>query len=215
MRETDRERMRMKERENLNAVHLSNQSTKFNISVYNETHHESSICRIFNMPQEFLVSRCAECETFCVQIVKKSSKWQCPICGLKQELLRAYARSNKALECRKIAQAYNRAREKADNDLLELKLLQGEKTEESNGEQDDCCPHRSSFFANEALPASSIAPNAAFQYSKHSSLQTGRLARDKGMEKEEEEPIARSTVSKWNAYVLDDAVCLHLCFNLS
>jgi hypothetical protein len=39
------------------------------------------------MPQEFQVLRCFSCETFQVDIVKKSNvKWQCKLCGEKQSI---------------------------------------------------------------------------------------------------------------------------------
>lgn len=42
------------------------------------------------MPQEFIVIRCCECDTFQVHISKKSNKWVCKICQTKQSVKRIF-----------------------------------------------------------------------------------------------------------------------------
>ena len=68
------------------------------------------------MPQEFQILRCYSCETFNVDIVKKTiTKWQCKMCGEKQSIKHVYGTSSSAKDCREMAQALNEKRgEKAD-----------------------------------------------------------------------------------------------------
>jgi hypothetical protein len=44
------------------------------------------------MVQEFRVLRCFQCETFQVEVEKKSAKWQCKVCGEKQSLQQVFGR---------------------------------------------------------------------------------------------------------------------------
>lgn len=49
---------------------------------------------------EFLVLRCAECSTFCVQQRTANKKWACRMCGARQSIVTVYARSARAADCR-------------------------------------------------------------------------------------------------------------------
>ena len=68
------------------------------------------------MPQKFQILRCYSCETFNVDIVKKTNlKWQCKMCGENQSIKNVYGTSDTAKECREIAQQLNQRRgEKMD-----------------------------------------------------------------------------------------------------
>ena len=68
------------------------------------------------MPQKFQILRCFSCETFNVDIVKKTNlKWQCKMCGENQSIKNVYGTSDTAKECREIAQQLNQRRgEKMD-----------------------------------------------------------------------------------------------------
>ena len=66
------------------------------------------------MPQEFWALQCCDCHTFQVQQAKQSAKFTCTICGFKQPIGRAYARSAKARDCRAVVQAYNSSRNAAE-----------------------------------------------------------------------------------------------------
>ncbi|XP_074598293.1 uncharacterized protein LOC141853006 [Brevipalpus obovatus] len=58
------------------------------------------------MPQEFVVIRCCECETFQVQMSKKSNKWVCKICDQKQSVKKIFYRGS-ARFCREIVTQVN------------------------------------------------------------------------------------------------------------
>ncbi|PSN47731.1 hypothetical protein C0J52_04606 [Blattella germanica] len=71
----------------------------------------SLLSRIFlfnllKMPQELQVLRCYSCKIFQVQIVKKSNKWDCKMCGEKQSLKKVYARGS-GRDCRLHVQRLN------------------------------------------------------------------------------------------------------------
>ncbi|XP_077288326.1 uncharacterized protein LOC143912810 [Arctopsyche grandis] len=61
------------------------------------------------MVQEFCILRCFRCETFQVQIVKKSNKWECKMCGIKQSLKQVYGKGT-SKDCRHHAQKLNELR---------------------------------------------------------------------------------------------------------
>ena len=44
------------------------------------------------MPQTLRILRCYQCETFQVDIEKKSNKWQCKVCQEKQSLKQVFFR---------------------------------------------------------------------------------------------------------------------------
>ncbi|XP_073710144.1 MRN complex-interacting protein isoform X1 [Misgurnus anguillicaudatus] len=67
------------------------------------------------MVQEFHVLRCFSCQTFQVQQVKKSKKWECKVCGEKQSVLKEYGRGA-AADCRRHVQKLNSLR----GELLEV-----------------------------------------------------------------------------------------------
>jgi len=58
------------------------------------------------MPQSFHVVRCYKCLTFQVDIVKKSNKWQCKVCGDKQSIKKVFCTGTGA-ECRSAVQQLN------------------------------------------------------------------------------------------------------------
>ena len=63
------------------------------------------------MPQTFQILRCFSCETFNVDIVKKSNlKWECKMCGEKQSIKHIYGTCDSAKECREIVQQLNQQR---------------------------------------------------------------------------------------------------------
>ena len=74
------------------------------------------------MPQKFQILRCYSCETFNVDIVKKTNlKWQCKMCGENQSIKNVYGTSDTAKECREIAQQLNQRRgEKMDEIQVNL-----------------------------------------------------------------------------------------------
>jgi len=61
------------------------------------------------MPQSFHVLRCYKCFTFQVDIVKKSNKWKCKLCGDKQSIKKVFC-TGTGSECRSTAQELNRQR---------------------------------------------------------------------------------------------------------
>ncbi|XP_044268160.1 MRN complex-interacting protein [Tribolium madens] len=61
------------------------------------------------MPQEHHVLQCFKCDTFQVDIVKKSPKWSCKMCGEKQCVKEVYAKAS-AKDCRVIVQSLNQQR---------------------------------------------------------------------------------------------------------
>ncbi|KAG1680926.1 hypothetical protein FOA52_009885 [Chlamydomonas sp. UWO 241] len=65
---------------------------------------------------EFHVVRCVECSAFQVQQVKKAPRWACLRCGCKQTLLRAYAISDRAKDCRLIVMNLNTAQGEAQQE---------------------------------------------------------------------------------------------------
>jgi len=58
------------------------------------------------MPQSFHVVRCYKCLTFQVDIVKKSNKWQCKMCGDKQSIKKVFS-TGTGSECRSAVQQLN------------------------------------------------------------------------------------------------------------
>ena len=63
------------------------------------------------MSQEHHIVRCFNCETFQVDIVKKSTnKWQCKMCGEKQSLKQAFGTSSSAKDLRDLCQQLNEKR---------------------------------------------------------------------------------------------------------
>ena len=68
------------------------------------------------MPQNFQILRCYSCETFNVDIVKKTNKkWQCKMCGENQSIKHVFGSSDSSKECREIVQQLNQKRgEKMD-----------------------------------------------------------------------------------------------------
>jgi len=58
------------------------------------------------MPQSFHVVRCYKCLTFQTDIVKKSNKWQCKVCGDKQSIKKVFCTGTGA-ECRSAVQQLN------------------------------------------------------------------------------------------------------------
>jgi len=58
------------------------------------------------MPQSFHVVRCYKCRTFQVDIVKKSNKWQCKMCGDKQSIKKVFS-TGTGSECRSAVQQLN------------------------------------------------------------------------------------------------------------
>lgn len=61
---------------------------------------------ILKMPQSFHVVRCYKCLTFQTDIVKKSNKWQCKVCGDKQSIKKVFC-TGTGLECRSAVQQLN------------------------------------------------------------------------------------------------------------
>uniref|UniRef100_A0A3P9AIJ9 MRN complex-interacting protein N-terminal domain-containing protein n=1 Tax=Esox lucius TaxID=8010 RepID=A0A3P9AIJ9_ESOLU len=59
-----------------------------------------------NMVQEFHVLRCYSCQTYQVQQVKKSKKWNCKMCGEKQSVLKEFGRGS-GVDCRRHVQKLN------------------------------------------------------------------------------------------------------------
>uniref|UniRef100_A0A1B6LE63 MRN complex-interacting protein N-terminal domain-containing protein n=1 Tax=Graphocephala atropunctata TaxID=36148 RepID=A0A1B6LE63_9HEMI len=86
------------------------------------------------MVQELRVLKCFSCETFQSHIVKKTNKWECKVCGVKQSIKKVYGRGS-GKDCRLHTQKLNALKgEKEDiNQELECEEviagdLQNEKT---------------------------------------------------------------------------------------
>uniref|UniRef100_A0A8K9UW62 MRN complex-interacting protein N-terminal domain-containing protein n=1 Tax=Oncorhynchus mykiss TaxID=8022 RepID=A0A8K9UW62_ONCMY len=73
-----------------------------------------------NMVQEFHVLRCCSCQTYQVQQVKKSKKWNCKLCGEKQSFGRG-----SGVDCRRHVQKANARR----GEILEEKEASKQRTE--------------------------------------------------------------------------------------
>lgn len=58
--------------------------------------------------QAYILLQCHSCGTYQVHIDKKSRKFVCPICHVKQAFSRVFARSAKASDCRALCSRYNR-----------------------------------------------------------------------------------------------------------
>ncbi|XP_072923177.1 MRN complex-interacting protein isoform X1 [Hemitrygon akajei] len=58
------------------------------------------------MAQRFQALRCCSCQTYQVQQVKKSKKWNCKLCGEKQSVLKVYGQGSGS-DCRKHVQKLN------------------------------------------------------------------------------------------------------------
>jgi len=84
------------------------------------------------MVQTFRVLRCYQCESFQVDMEKKSAKWQCKMCGERQSLKQVFARGS-GPECRKAVQELNLKRMEVDR-LEEQKLEAAIIMEEENRE---------------------------------------------------------------------------------
>ncbi|KAI8120082.1 MRN complex-interacting protein [Lucilia cuprina] len=69
------------------------------------------------MPQEVHVLQCFSCKIFQVDIVKKTSKWQCRVCNLKQTVRKEYFRGT-AKECRCKVQELNMAKGQKYNESV-------------------------------------------------------------------------------------------------
>ncbi|XP_064830051.1 MRN complex-interacting protein [Oncorhynchus masou masou] len=61
------------------------------------------------MVQEFHVLRCCSCQTYQVQQVKKSKKWNCKLCGEKQSVIKEFGRGS-GVDCRRHVQKANARR---------------------------------------------------------------------------------------------------------
>ncbi|XP_041700727.1 MRN complex-interacting protein [Coregonus clupeaformis] len=61
------------------------------------------------MVQEFHVLRCCSCQTYQVQQVKKSKKWNCKLCGEKQSVIKVFGRGS-GVDCRRHVQKLNARR---------------------------------------------------------------------------------------------------------
>merc|ERR1719483_2023400 len=84
------------------------------------------------MVQTFRVLRCYQCESFQVDMEKKSAKWQCKLCGERQSLKQVFAKGSGA-ECRKAVQELNLKRMEVGR-LEEQKLEAAIMEEEENRE---------------------------------------------------------------------------------
>ncbi|EAT43334.1 AAEL005235-PA [Aedes aegypti] len=65
------------------------------------------------MPQELRVVCCFQCRKFQSDIVKKSKKWTCKMCGAKQSLVKEFARGS-GRECRLLVQQLSESSQQAD-----------------------------------------------------------------------------------------------------
>ncbi|XP_071143510.1 MRN complex-interacting protein-like [Mytilus edulis] len=71
------------------------------------------------MPQEFNVLQCYKCQTFQVHQVKKSTKWNCKLCGEKQSIKKVFGRGS-GYDCRQHVQKLNLLRaEQGNRDTIE------------------------------------------------------------------------------------------------
>ncbi|VDI70533.1 Hypothetical predicted protein [Mytilus galloprovincialis] len=71
------------------------------------------------MPQEFNVLQCYKCQTFQVHQVKKSTKWNCKLCGEKQSIKKVLGRGS-GYDCRQHVQKLNLLRaEQGNGDAIE------------------------------------------------------------------------------------------------
>ncbi|XP_020715820.1 MRN complex-interacting protein isoform X2 [Ceratitis capitata] len=62
---------------------------------------------ITKMPQEVRILQCSECKLFQVDLVKKTNKWTCKMCNVKQVLRNEYFRGTGS-ECRAKVQKLNK-----------------------------------------------------------------------------------------------------------
>ncbi|KAH8270305.1 hypothetical protein KR018_007149 [Drosophila ironensis] len=69
------------------------------------------------------VLQCSQCQMFQGDLVKKSSKWTCKICGLKQDLVKEFLRGS-GPECRQTVQHLNLERGKREEQDKEHLLEQ-------------------------------------------------------------------------------------------
>lgn len=66
------------------------------------------------MPQEFHVLQCYKCDTFQVHQVKKSTKWNCKLCGEKQSTKKCFGQGS-GYDCRQHVQKLNLLRAEQNN----------------------------------------------------------------------------------------------------
>lgn len=71
------------------------------------------------MVQTFMVVRCFKCETFQVELVKKSNKWKCKVCGERQSVRQVYGKGQ-APDCRRHVQKLNQMRGEKEREQLVL-----------------------------------------------------------------------------------------------
>jgi len=95
------------------------------------------------MVQTFRVLRCYKCEVFQVDMEKKSSKWQCKMCGERQSLKQVFAKGS-GVECRKAVQEMNLKRmelgrmeeQRLEAAIIEEEIRETALIEEENKEKD-------------------------------------------------------------------------------
>ena len=97
------------------------------------------------MPQKFQILRCFSCETFNVDIVKKTNlKWQCKMCGENQSIKNVYGTSDTAKECREIAQQLNQRRGEKMDEIQPFDENQYQEDVLPNGRLISKCPYEKS-----------------------------------------------------------------------
>ncbi|XP_014211995.1 MRN complex-interacting protein [Copidosoma floridanum] len=70
------------------------------------------------MPQEAWVLKCYSCNKFQVQLKKKAKKWQCKVCGAKQDLMTIFYQGSPS-DCRVNVQKINTVEGEKQDKLLE------------------------------------------------------------------------------------------------
>ncbi|XP_062909141.1 MRN complex-interacting protein isoform X4 [Mobula hypostoma] len=89
------------------------------------------------MAQRFQALRCCFCQTYQVQQVKKSKKWNCKLCGEKQSVLKVYGQGSGS-DCRQHVQKLNMLRG------MKMQAMEATtwSTEEPRYSSDDCRPQK-------------------------------------------------------------------------
>lgn len=93
----------------------------------------STAVAVDTMPQEFCGVRCFSCGTFQVQLVKKTPKFACSLCGQQQQVAKQYA-VGRAADVRQHVQRLNMVRAQAQ-DAQDAGLV--ERWEAADGDEDD------------------------------------------------------------------------------
>ena len=72
-----------------------------------------------NGERTYVVVQCCQCNTFQVQIITKTDRYRCSVCGNKQTRGRVFARSSKARDCREVVANYNHQRHVPEPENIE------------------------------------------------------------------------------------------------